>query len=471
MLPTSDETGPDPSAPEEPLPERIGRYRILARLGAGGMGTVYQAQDRDLDRTVALKLPHFTGSPHDRAVRIQRFQREARAAARVWHPHVCPIYDVGEHEGQPYVVMAYVEGRSLAEHLAGRKRCEDPGQAVALVRQVLDALDAVHGHGIVHRDLKPGNIMLDPAGRAILMDFGLARPGDDAGQLTSEGVVLGTPAYMAPEQAAGQSEEIGPWTDLYSVGVILYQLLTGRLPFEGPPLTVLSRIVHDAPPPPSGLRPGLDPALEAVVLRALAKAPEDRYQSARDFAAALPSPSGSTTSSAPPSLAGAATLPLAAAPVAGPRGGEGATRAKGSSGRSLMKSLRTHPLWAVVFVAGIALLILFANLFQGSSTRRIPTESELRARLDAALKISNVSEKDATLDAVAADAAQAGAGPVVKDSISAMQNVGHKDQTAAACAPVLAKAGRAKDAVEVGNLIQNPALRDQVLASVAKGGR
>jgi hypothetical protein len=270
-----------------PPAEQIGRYRILDRIGAGGMGTVYKAHDPHLDRTVALKVPHIDPAHPDRAKRVERFQREARSAAQVWHPHVCPIYDVGEHDGQPYVVMAYVEGRSLAERLARGGRFEDVGEAVALTRQVLDALGAVHGHGIVHRDLKPSNIMLDAAGRAVLTDFGLARPGHQQAGLTSEGVIVGTPAYMAPEQAAGQSDRIGPWTDLYSVGVVLFEMLTGRLPFEGPPLAVLGKLLHEPPPALSSLRPYLDPRLESALLRATAKEPEGRFQSVGPFADAL----------------------------------------------------------------------------------------------------------------------------------------------------------------------------------------
>src|SRR5437763_1383379 len=260
-MPTADESPSPPTVPLETPPQQIGRYRVLERLGAGGMGAVYRAHDPQLDRVVAIKVPLFDVPRDKLEQRIQRFQREARAAAQVWHPHVCPIHDVGEHAGQPYVVMAYVEGRSLATRLAAG-RFEDAAEAVTLTLQLLDALDAVHARGIVHRDLKPGNVMLDAAGRAILMDFGLARPEQDGEHLTSDGVVLGTPSYMAPEQAAGQAERIGPWTDLYSVGVVLYQMLTGRLPFEGPPLTVLAKIVHEAPPPPRGLRPDLDPELE-----------------------------------------------------------------------------------------------------------------------------------------------------------------------------------------------------------------
>src|SRR5262249_36535156 len=156
----------------------------------------------------------------------QRFRREARAAAQVWHPHVCPIFDVGEHEGQPFVVMACVEGQSLAKRLGENGRYEDVREAVAGGRPILGAPEALHSHGIIHRDLKPGNILIEPGGRAILTDFGLARPEGDAEHLTSEGAIVGTPAYMAPEQAAGQSERIGPWTDLYSLGVVLYRMLT-----------------------------------------------------------------------------------------------------------------------------------------------------------------------------------------------------------------------------------------------------
>jgi tRNA A-37 threonylcarbamoyl transferase component Bud32 len=320
MLPTADQPQPTPAPPDEPLPEQIGRYRILERLGAGGMGAVYKAHDPQLDRVVALKLPRFDGPQRDRANRVQRFQREARAAAQVWHPHVCPIYDVGEHDGQPFVVMAYVEGQSLAERLAARGRYEDVGEAVALVRQVLDALDAVHARGIIHRDLKPSNIMIDPAGRAVLTDFGLARPENDAEHLTSDGVVVGTPAYMAPEQAAGESARVGPWTDIYSLAVVLYQMVTGRLPFEGPALTVLAKILHEEPPPPSTLRPGLGPDLQAIIRKAMAKRPPERYQSAHEFAKVLEGVfnakgSGASSATASPTSALTAAAPGAALPI------------------------------------------------------------------------------------------------------------------------------------------------------------
>jgi hypothetical protein len=272
-----------PEHPTKPVPETIGRYLILQRLGGGGMGTVYKAHDPHLNRTVALKVPRIDTAPEERAKRIERFQREARSAAQVWHPHVCPIHDVGEHDGQPYVVMAYIQGQSLAERLAQRGRFEDIGEAVTLILQVIDALGAVHGHGIVHRDLKPSNIMLDADGRAILTDFGLALPENQAERLTSEGVIVGTPAYMAPEQAAGEAGRIGAWTDVYSAGVVFFEMLTGRRPFEGAPLAVLGKILHEPPPPLSQFRPYLDPRLEAILLKALDKQPEGRFASARQF--------------------------------------------------------------------------------------------------------------------------------------------------------------------------------------------
>jgi WD40 repeat protein len=277
---------PELGAPA-PMPEQVGRYRILGRLGQGGMGTVYRAEDPQLRRVVALKVPRFEGPEPLRATATERFLREARAAAQVRHPHVCPIHDVGEQDGVPYVVMEYVEGQSLADRLAGAGRYDDPAAAVRLARQVAEALEAVHARGLVHRDLKPGNILLDPAGRAVLTDFGLARSELEGEQLTADGVLVGTPAYMAPEQAGLAGASVGPWTDLYSLGVVLYQMLTGRLAFEGPVVRLLYSVTHDTPAPPSQSRPDLDPALDVLVLKAMARRPEDRYRNAREFADAL----------------------------------------------------------------------------------------------------------------------------------------------------------------------------------------
>jgi serine/threonine protein kinase len=272
-------------------PVRLGRYRVLRPLGAGGMGAVYLAEDPELGRLVAVKVPRFLGPPEAQAASRQRFLREARAAAAVRHPHVCPIYDVGEEGTTPYVVMAFIEGRSLADRLAREGRVADPRAAVDLAAQVAEGLAAVHDRGLVHRDLKPSNILLDASGDAFLSDFGLARRQDDADRMTATGALVGTLCYMAPEQA--DAVRFGPATartDLFSLGVVLYEMLTGRLPFEAKDRTgLLYQIVHDAPPPPRQFRPDLDPRLEAVILKALAKNPAERWPDCRAFAHALAS--------------------------------------------------------------------------------------------------------------------------------------------------------------------------------------
>jgi hypothetical protein len=266
-------------------PERFGRYRIVRELGRGAMGAVYLAHDPQLDRLVALKAPQFTAA--DGPEVRQRFLSEARAAAAIEHPNVCPVYEVGEVDGAPYLTMAYLPGQTLAQRLEGPTPMPER-QAAALLRQLTGALQAAHDRGVVHRDLKPSNIMINARGEPVVLDFGLARrlrPGDV--RLTQSGQPLGTPAYMSPEQAAGAVQDMGPGCDVYALGVILYQLLTGRLPFAGSMAEVLGQIVAQPPPPPSLHRPGLDPRLEAVCLKALSKKAADRHASMRDLGEAL----------------------------------------------------------------------------------------------------------------------------------------------------------------------------------------
>jgi formylglycine-generating enzyme required for sulfatase activity/serine/threonine protein kinase len=259
-----------------------GRYRIIRQLGRGGMGAVYLAHDAHLDRPVALKVPLLFGDDDD------FLRREARSAAGLHHPNICPIYDVGEHDGQPYLTMAYIDGTSLAEYLKQRAAPLDPAKAVRLARMLALALQQAHEAGVVHRDLKPSNIMLSRERRPFLMDFGLARRDDPEDSLrTRTGQAMGTPAYMPLEQFRGDVKAMGPRCDIYSLGVILFQLLTGRLPYVGTPASVLEQLLTTGPPAPSLLRPGLDPALEVVCLKAMAKAIEDRFDSMREFAAAL----------------------------------------------------------------------------------------------------------------------------------------------------------------------------------------
>lgn len=277
-----------PAAPPTcPLPQQIGRYPVLGLLGEGGMGRVYRAVDTQLQRHVAIKQARSAAGGSTGCTGGQRFRREGRAAAAIRHPNVCPVYDVGEHDGVAYVVMALVEGESLEKRLGTAGRFEDCRQAVELVRQAAEGLAAVHANGVIHRDVKPGNILIDRAGQAVLTDFGLCRPEADDEELTDLGAQVGTPAYMSPEQAAPGGEALDLRTDLYSLGVVLYRMLTGKLPFTGRPPLLRQRSAHESPAVPSVDRPDLDPALEAVVLKAMARRRADRYQSARAFSDAL----------------------------------------------------------------------------------------------------------------------------------------------------------------------------------------
>jgi len=278
---------PRPAADRRPpvapaLPERFGRYEVLRPLGRGGMGAVYLARDTQLDRQVALKVPLFDGDP----ARARRFVREARAAAALRHPHLCPVYDAGEIDGQPFLTMAYVDGETLAAHVA---RGPLPvAEAARLTRTVALALDAAHRAGIVHRDLKPANVMLDAAGQPVVTDFGLARNlAAPAADSRSGEALVGTPHYMAPEQVNGTAGAGGPGVDVFALGAVLYELLTGARPFDGPVGTVLARITSADPVPPAALRPGVGARLSGVCLRALAKDPADRFPSMAAFAAAL----------------------------------------------------------------------------------------------------------------------------------------------------------------------------------------
>jgi len=284
-------TGSDVSSPArgpaaaDELPPEFGRYRILRTLGSGGMGAVYLAHDTQLDRHVALKVPRFGRDESPELV--DRFFREARSMATLRHPNLCAVHDVGEHEGTYFLTMAYIEGRDLSEVLKEPSRADAPSP-VSIVRKVAEALGEAHQAGVVHRDLKPSNIMLDRRGEPVVMDFGLARR-DRQGEaeITQTGAIVGTPAYMPPEQIEGGHQTVGPTADVYSLGVIFYQMLCGRLPFEGNVTSVLAQVLTKSPPPPSQFRGDVDSLLEAICLKAMAKSPADRYQSMAEFVAAL----------------------------------------------------------------------------------------------------------------------------------------------------------------------------------------
>jgi eukaryotic-like serine/threonine-protein kinase len=256
-----------------------GRYTVLQRIGSGGMADVWLADDTHLQRQVALKVLHARFA-QDREF-VERFRREAEAAAGLQHPNVVAVFDRGEVDGTYYIAMQYLEGRSLKQVIdAGLT----PEQAAGLIRQVLEGARFAHRHGVVHRDLKPQNVIVDTDGKATVTDFGIARAG--VSEITQAGSVMGTPHYLSPEQAQGF--EVTAVSDLYSIGVMLYEALTRRVPFEADSAVAIAmKQVSQAPQRPSSINPQISPALDAVVMRALEKEPGQRFQSADAFIAAL----------------------------------------------------------------------------------------------------------------------------------------------------------------------------------------
>ena len=260
-----------------------GRYRILDRLGSGGMADVYRAEDLELRRQVALKFLHlrFAEDPEF----VERFRREATSAAGLQHPNIVGIFDRGDWDGTPYIAMEYVRGRTLKEIIREHGAIE-PRLAANLTIQILTATAFAHRHGIVHRDLKPHNVLVDDEGRAKVIDFGIARAG--ASDMTETGSIMGTAQYLSPEQAQGHP--VDERSDLYSIGVVLYELLTGIVPFDHEsPVTIALKHVSEAPVPPMQVNPAVPPALDAVAMRALRKEPGARYQTADEFIGALQS--------------------------------------------------------------------------------------------------------------------------------------------------------------------------------------
>ncbi len=278
-----------PAAPDRGVAEsqdgflgrRFGDYEILRELGHGGMGVVYLARQIGLDRPVALKMIRsgVLASKKD----VRRFQIEARAAGKLAHPNIVQVHQVGELDGQHFYAMEYVEGSDLAD--LTRSGPLSVEQAAVYVRDIANGVHHAHLHGIIHRDLKPANVVIGPNGRPRITDFGLAKDVGREKGLTDSGTSLGTPSYMSPEQAAARLEEVAPASDIYSLGAILYELLTGRPPFKADsPLDTLLDVIHNEPTAPRSLRPSLDPQIEAICLKCLSKDPSRRYATAKGLA-------------------------------------------------------------------------------------------------------------------------------------------------------------------------------------------
>ena len=281
LAPTKPSAAVAESAPLLELPARLGDYELLEELGRGGMGIVYRARQISLDRIVAVKmiLRGTLASPND----LARFRAEAEAAARLDHPNIVPVYEVGEIEGQPYFSMKFVDGTTLARRLAEGPL--PPREAAAILLPVARAVHFAHRQGLLHRDLKPSNILIDEEGQPHITDFGLAKRTTDNTGLTNTGAIIGTPSYMAPEQVGGNRGEIGPTSDVYSLGSILYQMLTGRPPFQAAsPVDTLLMVLEQDPAPPRLLNVKADRDLEMIALKCLQKPPDLRYTSAEALA-------------------------------------------------------------------------------------------------------------------------------------------------------------------------------------------
>jgi serine/threonine-protein kinase len=354
-----------------------GRYRIVRKLGSGGMADVYLAEDEELGRRIAIKILNDRHANDEQFV--ERFRREAKNAASLSHPNIVSIYDRGEAEGTYYIAMEYLDGRSLKELVVARGPLPIP-DAIDATRQVLAALRFAHRKGVVHRDIKPHNVMADADGRLKVTDFGIARAG--VSQMTEAGSIIGTAQYLSPEQARGAP--VDQRSDLYSVGVVLYEMLTGTTPFSGEsPVEIAMKHLSDPPRPPSVERPDIPPDLDMVVLRALAKNPDDRFQTAEEMDAELQRVSrgaGVTTETADAATAVLSGTELAAAPTAivPPRRPPASTR---PGYRYAEPPPRRRPVWPwllallLVVLAGVAGWYAFGQIqdaLSGGSTASVP---------------------------------------------------------------------------------------------------